>query len=71
MRPPRLAALNSPVWDFYGCNFTERNMGRADKDGFSKEGAGRVALFRWGPALWACFCCPCDYAVWVATASSV
>lgn len=30
------------------CNFTERNMSCPDKDGSSREGAGRVALFRWG-----------------------
>ncbi|MEW5317817.1 MAG: hypothetical protein WDW38_009085 [Sanguina aurantia] len=28
------------------CNFTERNMSCPDKDGSSREGAGRVALFR-------------------------
>ncbi|KAG2439346.1 hypothetical protein HXX76_004705 [Chlamydomonas incerta] len=42
----RLVALNNPVFDFVGCNFTEKNMSRADKDGASKEGAGRVALYR-------------------------
>ncbi|KAG2498891.1 hypothetical protein HYH03_003082 [Edaphochlamys debaryana] len=42
----RLVALNCPVFDFVGCNYTEKNMSRADKDGASKEGAGRVALYR-------------------------
>ena len=42
----RLVALNSPIFDFTGCNYTEKNMSRPDKDGESKEGAGRVALFR-------------------------
>ncbi|GAX73857.1 hypothetical protein CEUSTIGMA_g1307.t1 [Chlamydomonas eustigma] len=42
----RLVALNHPAFDFLACNFTERNMSRPDKDGESKEGAGRVALFR-------------------------
>ncbi|GFR43785.1 hypothetical protein Agub_g4902, partial [Astrephomene gubernaculifera] len=42
----KLVALNNPVFDFMSCNYTEKNMSRADKDGSSKEGAGRVALYR-------------------------
>ncbi|EFJ45477.1 hypothetical protein VOLCADRAFT_105933 [Volvox carteri f. nagariensis] len=42
----KLVALNNPCFDFMGCNYTEKNMVRADKDGASKEGAGRVALYR-------------------------
>ncbi|KAG1669376.1 hypothetical protein FOA52_004027, partial [Chlamydomonas sp. UWO 241] len=42
----RLCCLNSPVFDFHGCNYTEKNMSSKDKGGESKEGAGRVALFR-------------------------
>jgi len=43
----RLVALNSPHLDFDGCNFTERNMKAKDKrDGLSKEGSGRVAIFK-------------------------
>ncbi|GIL91552.1 hypothetical protein Vretifemale_19153 [Volvox reticuliferus] len=42
----KLVALNNPAFDFVGCNYTEKNMVRADKDGASKEGAGRVALYR-------------------------
>ena len=44
----KLAALNSAHFDFGACNFTERNMTSRDKDGTgaTKDGAGRVALFR-------------------------
>ncbi len=42
----KLVSLNNPTFDFVGCNYTEKNMSRADKDGASKEGAGRVALYR-------------------------
>ncbi|MEW5306229.1 MAG: hypothetical protein WDW36_008710 [Sanguina aurantia] len=57
----RLIAINSPrlrllvgaatCWPCSAavirtCNFTERNMSCPDKDGSSREGAGRVALFR-------------------------
>lgn len=41
----KLASLNSPHFDFCGCNFTERNMATKDKDGTTKGGAGRVAWF--------------------------
>jgi hypothetical protein len=44
---PKLMSLNSANFDFTGCNFTERNMYTKDKrDGMSKEGSGRVAVFK-------------------------
>ena len=43
---PRLVALNSPWFDFSGCNFTEKNMRTKDKrDGLSKTGSGRVVVY--------------------------
>ncbi len=43
----KLIAMNTAHFDFYGCNFTERNMYLKDKrDGLSKEGAGRVAVYK-------------------------
>ena len=32
----RLVALNNPVFDFTGCNYTEKNMSKADKVGVSQ-----------------------------------
>ncbi|NXV78716.1 CBPC5 protein, partial [Atlantisia rogersi] len=44
---PKLIALNSPYFDFTGCNFSEKNMYARDKrDGQSKEGSGRVAVYK-------------------------
>jgi hypothetical protein len=44
---PKLISLNTAHFDFTGCNFTERNMYMKDKrEGLSKEGAGRVALYK-------------------------
>lgn len=44
---PKLIALNSPHFDFTGCNFSEKNMYARDKrDGQSKEGSGRVAVYK-------------------------
>ncbi|XP_061900900.1 cytosolic carboxypeptidase-like protein 5 isoform X2 [Entelurus aequoreus] len=44
---PKLIAINSPHFDFVGCNFSEKNMYARDKrDGQSKEGSGRVAVHK-------------------------
>ncbi len=44
---PRLVSLNSPHLDFDQCVFSEKNMYTADKrDGMSKEGSGRVAMYK-------------------------
>ena len=45
----RLVAVNSPFLDFDACNFSEKNMKAEDRKGgpeTSKEGSGRVAVFR-------------------------
>ncbi|XP_021248457.1 cytosolic carboxypeptidase-like protein 5 isoform X2 [Numida meleagris] len=44
---PKLISMNSPHFDFTGCNFSEKNMYAKDKrDGQSKEGSGRVAVYK-------------------------
>ncbi|NXA57405.1 CBPC5 protein, partial [Nothocercus julius] len=44
---PKLISLNSPHFDFAGCNFSEKNMYARDRrDGQSKEGSGRVAIHK-------------------------
>ena len=44
---PKLISMNSGHFDFDGCNFTEKNMYTKDKrDGMSKQGSGRVAIYK-------------------------
>ena len=44
---PKLISINTPHFDFGGCNFSEKNMYSKDKrDGMSKEGSGRVAMHK-------------------------
>lgn len=44
---PKLISLNSAHFDFQGCNFSEKNMYARDRrDGQSKEGSGRVAIYK-------------------------
>ena len=42
----KLVAMNCPYFDFRSCSFSERNMSIKDKNGESKEGSNRVALYR-------------------------
>ncbi|KAL4483174.1 hypothetical protein ABPG74_019200 [Tetrahymena malaccensis] len=58
---PRLLSLNSPYFEYDSCNFTEKNMYCKDKgDGLSKEGAGRVALYK-ATKLNLCYTLECNY----------
>lgn len=44
---PKVVSLNSPHLDFDHCVFSEKNMYSTDRrDGLSKEGSGRVALYK-------------------------
>jgi hypothetical protein len=57
----KLMSINCANFDFEGSNFTERNMKTKDKrDGLSKEGSSRVALFR-ATNLTLCFTMEANY----------
>ena len=44
---PKILSMNSEIFEYEGSNFTEKNMYYKDiNDHVSKEGAGRVALFK-------------------------
>lgn len=54
-------SLNSPYFEYESCNFTEKNMYSRDRgDGLSKEGAGRVALYK-ATKLNLCYTLECNY----------
>jgi hypothetical protein len=42
----KLIAINDPSFDFDGSNFTEKNMYMKDRKGESKEGSGRVGIYK-------------------------
>mmetsp|Transcript_7385 Transcript_7385/g.7244 ORF Transcript_7385/g.7244 Transcript_7385/m.7244 type:complete len:528 (+) Transcript_7385:376-1959(+) len=56
----KLMALNCVNFDFEGSNFTEKNMHAKDKRGLSKDGSGRVALFK-SANLVRCYTLECNY----------
>lgn len=59
---PKLISLNSVNFDFADCTFHEKMMNCKDKkDGLSREGAGRVAIYKaTGQPL--CYTLECNYA---------
>jgi cytosolic carboxypeptidase protein 5 len=56
----KLMALNCINFDYEGSNFTEKNMRAKDKRGLSKEGSGRVALFK-SSGLPRCYTLECNF----------
>lgn len=59
---PKLISLNSLNFDFVECSFSEKMMNVKDKkDGLSREGCGRVALYKAtdNPL---CYTLECNYA---------
>jgi hypothetical protein len=58
---PRLMSMNCGAFDYDQCDFTEKNMYAKDKgDGLSKEGSGRVALYKL-TNLVHCYTLECNY----------
>ncbi|XP_065338340.1 cytosolic carboxypeptidase-like protein 5 isoform X1 [Cloeon dipterum] len=58
---PKVMSMNSPHFHFTSCNFTKRNMYLRDKrDGMSREGSGRVAVFKI-TGLVRCYTLECNY----------
>ena len=57
---PKLMSLNCINFDYEGSNFTEKNMRAKDKRGLSKEGSGRVALFK-NSGLARCYTLECNF----------
>ncbi|XP_059472079.1 cytosolic carboxypeptidase-like protein 5 [Neocloeon triangulifer] len=58
---PKLMSLNSLHFHFTSCNFSKRNMYLRDKrDGMSREGSGRVAVFKM-TGLVRCYTLECNY----------
>jgi hypothetical protein len=58
---PKLMSLNSLNFDFQECCFSEKLMNCKDKnDGLSREGAGRVAIYRLTD-LPNCYTLECNY----------
>lgn len=54
-------AINNVNFDFEGSSFSEKNVRVKDKrEGLSKEGSGRVALFR-ASNLARCYTLECNY----------
>eukprot|EP00051_Salpingoeca_urceolata_P024178 m.422310 g.422310 ORF g.422310 m.422310 type:complete len:516 (+) comp20198_c4_seq18:1066-2613(+) len=56
----KLVAMNSPHFDFGGCNFSEKNMFSKDKQEQSKEGSGRVATYM-ATGIVHCYTLECNY----------
>jgi len=59
---PKLLSLNSQYFEYESCDFNEKNVNVKDRgDGKSKEGAGRVALYK-ATELAKCYTLECNYA---------
>ena len=58
---PKLISMNTFNFDYNQCNFTEKLMKRKDKKGVSREGAGRVAVYRDCPGLIHSYTLECNY----------
>jgi len=58
---PKLVSMNSLNFDFVECSFSEKMMNVRDKkDGLSREGSGRVAIYK-ATQLPHCYTLECNY----------
>jgi len=59
---PKLVSYNSLNFDFVECSFSEKMMNCRDKkDGLSREGSGRVAIYK-ATGIPLCYTLECNYA---------
>jgi hypothetical protein len=57
---PKLLSLNSRIFDYEACNFSDKNVMSAKKGELNKEGAGRVALWK-ATGLIQCYTLECNF----------
>ena len=57
---PKLTAMNCLNFDMNECNFSEKIMNIKDKNGLSREGSGRVAIYK-DTNLIHCYTLECNY----------
>ena len=56
----KILSLNSKILDYGKCDFSEKLMKIKDKTGTTREGAGRVAIYKLTGML-LCFTLECNY----------
>ena len=56
----KLISMNSLNFDFSECNFSDKIMNKVDKNGESREGTGRVAIYQ-ATGIAHCYTIECNY----------
>ena len=56
----KLISMNSINFDFQECNFSDKIMNVKDKNGESREGTGRVAIYK-ATGITHCYTIECNY----------
>ena len=57
---PKLLSMNSQLFEYESCSFSEKNLKVKEKDVSSKEGAGRVAIYKLTSNI-NCYTLECNY----------